>query len=98
MWVKIHKSYRAIVAICDDNLLGKKFEEDIKQLDVREDFYKGQQINKEDLIVLIKRESKEDATFNIVGPESLQVAVDVGLIAKNSWKTVKGIPFILVLV
>ncbi len=98
MWVKIHKSYRAIVAICDDNLLGKKFEEGVKQLDVRENFYNGQQINKEELAKLIKREAKEDATFNIVGQESLQIAVETGLIAKNSWKIVNGVPFILVLV
>ncbi len=98
MWVKIHKSYRSIVAICDDNLLGKKFEEDSKQLDVRENFYKGQQMSKEELMTLIKREAKEDATFSIVGSESLNVAVESGLIAKNSWKIVKGIPFVLVLV
>ncbi len=97
MWVKIHKSYRTIVAICDDNVLGEKFEEGIKQLDIRENFYKGQQISKEELVKLIKIESKEDATFNIVGIESLKAAVDAGLIIKNSWKLVKGIPFILVL-
>ncbi len=97
MWVKIHKSYRTIVAICDDNVLGEKFEEGIKQLDIRENFYKGQQISKEELVKLIKIESKEDATFNIVGIESLKAAVDAGLIIKNSWKLVKGISFILVL-
>ncbi len=97
MWVKLHKSYRAMIAICDDSLLGKKFEEGTKQLDVRESFYKGQQINKEELIKLITREAKEDATFNIIGKESLRAAVEAGLIEKNSWKKVQGIPFVLVL-
>src|SRR3989344_3227239 len=97
MWIKIHKSYRAIVAICDEPLLGKKCEEGIKQLDVRESYFKGQQMQKPELIKLIIREAKEDSTFNIVGKESLKAAMEAGLIEKNSWKKVQGIPFILVL-
>ncbi len=98
MWVKIHKSYRTIVAVCDENLLGKKFEEGIKQLDVRENFYNGQKMSKEELISLLRREAKEDATFNIVGKESIQTALEARLIEKNSWGILKGIPFVLVLV
>lgn len=98
MWVKIHKSYRTTVAICDEELLGKKFEEGIKQLDVRESYFKDQQMQKPELIKLIIREAKEDATFNIVGKESLKAALKAGLIEKNSWKKVQGIPFVLVLV
>ncbi|MEK6847007.1 MAG: DUF424 family protein [Nanoarchaeota archaeon] len=98
MWIKIHKSYRTTVAICDDSLLGKRFEEGVKQLDVRESFYNGQQINKKDLIELIRREAKEDATFNIVGKESIKAAVEAGLIGKNSWKKVQRVPFVLVLI
>ncbi len=98
MWVKIHKSYRKIVAVCDENLLGKKFEEGTRQLDVRENFYNGQIISKEDLIPLLRLEAKEDATFSIVGKESIHVAVEARLIEEDSWHTIKGIPFVLVLV
>ena len=97
MWVKIHKSYRTTVAVCDENLLGKKFEEGIKQLDVRENFYNGQKMSKEDLIPLLRREAKEDSIFSIVGKESIATAVEARLIEKDSWHTLKGIPFILVL-
>ena len=98
MWIKIHKTYRTVVAICDENLLGKKFEEGIKQLDVRESYFNGQKINKPELIKLITREAKEDSTFNIIGKESLKAAVKAGLIEKNSWKKVHGVPFVLVLI
>ena len=98
MWIKIHKSYRTTVAICDESILGKRFEEGIKQLDVRESYFKGQQMQKTELIQLIKREAKEDSTFNIIGKESLKAAVEAGLIEKNSWKKVKRIPFVLVLI
>ena len=97
MWIKIHKSYRKTVAICDESLLGKKFEEGIKQLDIRESYFNGQQMNKPELIQLIIREAKEDSTFNIIGKESLKAAIEAGLIEKNSWKKVQGIPFVLVL-
>ena len=98
MCVKIHKSYRTMVAVCDENLLGKKFEEGIKQLDVRKDFYNGQKMEKEELIPLLRREAKEDATFSIVGKESIKTAVEARLIEKNSWTTLKSIPFIIILV
>ncbi|MGV8142666.1 MAG: DUF424 family protein [Candidatus Pacearchaeota archaeon] len=98
MWVKIHKSYRTIVAVCDENLLGKKFEEGIKQLDVRENFYNGQKMSKNEVISLMRREAKEDATFSIVGEESIQTAVEARLIEEDSWSKLKGIPFVLVLV
>ena len=39
MLVKIHKSYRNVVAVCDSDLIGKKFEEDKFQLDLKESFY-----------------------------------------------------------
>ncbi|MSS74490.1 DUF424 family protein [Candidatus Pacearchaeota archaeon] len=97
MWVKIHKSYRTIVAVCDEDLLGKKIEEGVKQLDVRENFYNGQKMSKEELIQLLRREAKEDAMFNIVGKESVETALESRIIEKNSWHKIKGIPYVLVL-
>jgi hypothetical protein len=98
MWIKIHKSYRTTVAVCDENILGKKFEEGIKLLDVRESFYNGQKVSKEELITILRREAKEDSTFNIVGKNSIDAAIEARLIEKDSTKKVKGIPFVLVLV
>ena len=97
MLVKIQKSYRDIVAICDSDLLGKKFEEGNKQLDIKESFYKGEEKNKEDALKIIQDMSKEDATFNIVGKESVNTALEAGIISKEGIKKIKGIPFALVL-
>ena len=81
MFIKIHKSHniRPVVAICDSELFGKKFEEGIRQLDVRENFYKGEEMEKEDIIKMIKRQNIEDASFNIVGRESIQIALEAGI-------------------
>jgi len=101
MFVNVIKSYRDIVAICDKELVGKKFEEPfeggVKQLDVKENFYKGEESDEENVREIIKKMAKEDATFNIVGEKSVAAAIDAGLIAENGINKVRGIPFALVL-
>ncbi len=100
MFVNIIKSYRDIVAICDKELLGKKFEEPfeggVKQLDVKENFYKGEESDEGNVREIIKKMAKEDATFNIVGEKSVAVALDAGVISENGINKVREIPFALV--
>ena len=36
MLIKIHKSYKEIVAVCDSDLLGKTYEQGDKILEIRE--------------------------------------------------------------
>ena len=97
MFVRIHKSYRNVVAICDKELVGKKFEDGKKQLDLLENFYKGEEANKEGVIALILRQAREDATFNIVGEKSIAAAIEAGIITKESVARVQNIPFALTL-
>jgi len=95
MFIKIHKSYRTVVALCDSNLIGKLFEEGLKQLDVRESFYKGEEKPKEEIVRILKFQKGEDATFNIVGPESIEVAKEAGIINEDSISETDGIPYAL---
>ena len=97
MLVKIHRSYRDVVAICDSDLIGKLFEEDKFQLDVKESFFKGDEKNKEEIIEIMKNMLIEDATFNIIGKESTQTAIEAGIISKEGIKEIQGIPFALIL-
>jgi len=97
MFVKIIKSYRDVVAICDSNLIGKKFEEDKFQLDIKESFYKGEEISVEGTIKIMQAMSREDATFNIVGKKSINTALKAGIISEDGVKRIKGIPFALIL-
>ena len=94
---KIHTSYRSVVALCDVSLIGKKFEEDKRQLDCTGQFFKGKEITHEEAVALIKKQAREDSTFNIVGPESLKAAEDAGLISKENIAHVQDIPFTLIL-
>jgi len=97
MLIKIHKSYRDVIAICDKELLGKKFEQGKFQLDIKENFYNGEETTEEKAIEIIKHFSREDATFNIVGEKSVNTALKAGIIEKNSIKKIDNIPFALVL-
>lgn len=97
MFVRIIKSYRDIIAVCDSELLGKKFEEDQFQLDIKESFFKGKKVSEKELIDLIQYMSKEDATFNIVGEKSINIALKVGIIGKDEIRKIQDVPFVLVL-
>ncbi|MDP2672781.1 MAG: DUF424 family protein [Nanoarchaeota archaeon] len=97
MLVNIIKSYRNTIAICDSELLGKYFEEDIFQLDVKESFYKGIKKTEQEVIQIIIDMKSEDATFNIVGERSTNCAIKAGLISEDSIRKIQGIPFVLVL-
>jgi len=97
MFVKIHKSYRTVVAVCDSELVGKKFEEGIKQLDVRKNFYKGEEKSFDELVELFKFQKAEDATFNIVGKASIKAAKEAGLISNDGIKYIEKIPYSLIL-
>lgn len=96
--VKIHKSYRDVVALCDSDLVGRKFEQGVRQLDVRENFYKEKEITSQEAIQLIKFQVKEDATFNIVGPESIKAAKEAGIVDNSGILKIEGVPFALVLI
>jgi len=96
--VKIHQLYRVIVAVCDLEILGKKFEEDNLELHVDEKFYKGKEIDEKQLLKLLKNAQTDDACFNFVGKETIEVAAKAGIVYKDHVLTVQGVPHALALV
>jgi hypothetical protein len=101
MFINVIKSYREVVALCDSSILGKRFEQQVngvvRQLDVKESFYKGEEISEEKAIEILKEMASEDATFNIAGNESVSTAIKAGIITRDSVGEIQGIPFALVL-
>jgi len=95
--IKVMNSYRNVVAVCDSELLGKRFEEGRFQLDIKESFYKGEEVSEEEAIRIMKKMSREDATFNIVGKISVNAALKAGIIFEDGIGKIQGIPFALVL-
>lgn len=97
MLVKIHKSYRNVVAICDSNLLGKKFEQGNLQLDLTTEFFKGEKMTEKQVLEIIEDAVREDASFNIVGEKSVACALKTSIISKKGIKKIQGIPIALTL-
>jgi hypothetical protein len=100
MIIRIIKSTRYIVAVCDSELIGKKFEEGRFQLDVKENFFlgkDGKEANEEETIETMQEMEKEDATFYIAGEKSVNSALKAGIIEQEGIKRIQGIPFTIIL-
>jgi hypothetical protein len=95
MFVKIHEAYRNIVAVADSDLIGKTFEEGIKQIEVKESFFKGDQKTKEELLEIMQNFNAEDATFNIVGNNAITTALEAGIIEEHGVMKIGGVPVAL---
>ena len=90
MIVKIHKTQegRKIIAICDKELIGKRFEEGNLQLDLRSDFYKGKEKNEEEIKSLIEG----DCILNLVGKKSIKFGIKMGIIDSKGVVKIKNVP------
>ena len=77
-----------VIGACDEHLLGKKFVDGKFQIDVSKNFYGGQHINKKTLAKYLL-----DATIaNLVGEETVQCAMNMGLINPDCILKIKGVP------
>ena len=96
MLVKIHTTLegKKIVAICDKELIGYKFEEDEKQLDLTGDFYKGDVKSKDE----IKEILKDAYIVNLVGKKSVDLGIELGIVNKDNIIYVENIPHAEVLI
>ena len=89
--VKVHKGPDGskVIAICDKEILGKKFEENNLQLDLSSDFYKGEEKEEKEVIDEIKKCS---CSLNIVGKDSIEFSIKNNLVDKENIIKIKDIP------
>lgn len=97
MFVKIHKATRIVVAVCDSDLIGRKFEDEKRRLEPSEFFFKDERKDEKELRDLFLFYRVEDACFNIVGEKSCNVAKKSGLITDENIDFIDKIPFSLIL-
>ena len=95
--LKVHESYRWVVAVCDKDIFGRRLVEGNRVLDVSGEFFNGELMSDEKIESEIIRCNREDATFNFVGTESVGIAKALGLVKDEGIVTIEGIPFALVL-
>ncbi len=87
MIVRKHPTPNGIVlAVCDSELLGKKFSSDEQELDLSCGFYDGDEMTEKEFAVL----AKDAYIINIVGKESIGIVSKIHPV-KNIIK-ISGIP------
>ncbi|MBI4451183.1 DUF424 family protein [Candidatus Woesearchaeota archaeon] len=90
MITSIHKSQdgRVIVAVCDNDLHGKRFEEASRQLDLSAQFYQGTDMEPDAVGDLLRN---ADAV-NLVGKKSVAMGISEGVIDEEKVTVICGIP------
>ncbi len=69
-----------LVSVCDDGLIGETFEDGAVSLTVNEEFYGGESVDAERVVDSLTRCD----VANIVGTESVAVAVDAGVVEESN--------------
>lgn len=89
MYIKIHKGQLGeVVAICDEDIMGKKFEDKEKQIEVSEFFYKGEIKEPKEIIEIMKQATN----LNLVGKNTIKLALKEKIINKENIIKIKGVP------
>ncbi|ABM80928.1 DUF424 domain-containing protein [Hyperthermus butylicus] len=77
-----------IVAICDEELLGKKFVEGELVLHINEEFYRGQLVP----LSYAMQRAWEATILNLVGENTVNAAIKEGLIHPDAVIRIAGVP------
>lgn len=90
MIVKVHRTPdgRKIAAVCDKEVIGKLITGNNTQLDLKSAFYKGEEKNADEAVKIMRG----SYIINLVGKESVALALSRGLIQKEGVIYLKKIP------
>ena len=85
---------KLILAVCDDELIGKIFEEGDMQIDLSSGFYRGEKVDEESAGTVVKKAHM----LNIVGEKTLKFFIAQGLVDGDSHVLrVKGVPHLQII-
>ena len=89
MYIKIHKARHGdVVAVCDEDLLGKTLEEGKYHLRISEHFYKGE---KKD-VKFIEHILLGADNINLIGKEAIALGLKLKIITKEHSNVIAGVP------
>ena len=95
MYLKIHESTAGrIIAVCDADILGKKFQEGEAMLDLEKfkGFYAGKKCNEKEVADTMKHFT----SANVVGKKAVAIFIENGYASKEDIKSINGVPYIQV--
>ncbi len=89
MYIKIHRAkHDDVVAVCDENLIGKTIEDGKCTITIFEHFYKGDK--KDDAV--ISEILKNATNSNLMGKKAVALGLKVGIITKEHVIVIAGVP------
>jgi len=93
MYIKIHRTntnygIREIVAVCDEDLLGKTIKGGKIEIKISESFYKGEKKSELYIIEILKKSTN----INLIGKESVAAGLKAGIISQENVIDIGGIP------
>ena len=77
-----------VIGACDEELLGKRFSEGKFQIDVTKKFYEGERIT----LKTLERFLLDATIANLVGKQTVDCAIRLGLVDPDCILNIKGIP------
>ena len=93
MYLKIHHNQSGkIIAVCDEDLIGKVLEDENKYMDLDKfrNFYIGEKVSEEK----VNEALKSFGSVNIVGKKSVKIAIDMKLVGKQDIMYINRVPYI----
>ena len=76
-YVKVQRlGSRVLLAVCDEDLLGKTLQDSNQLFEVKEDFYKGHRTSIEEALSLVE----QSTIVNLIGCNTVEKAVEKGYV------------------
>lgn len=94
IYIKVHKTENGdIIAMCDSSLIDKVLVQGEVEINIRDysEFYKGELVSEAKAKSMIKPERLYSA--NIIGNESVEVAIKSHIISRENVKRVEKVPY-----
>jgi len=94
IYIKTHKTDDGdMVAMCDEQLINKVLIQGDVEINIKDysDFYKGELVSKTKAAKMLDPERIHSA--NIIGKESIEAAIEGGIVLEESVKIVSRIPY-----
>ncbi|WP_067049999.1 DUF424 domain-containing protein [Methanofollis ethanolicus] len=94
MYLKIHRTPSGeVVAVCDDDLLNTTLRDGDLCICINGDFYGTTHATGDD----VRAALSHTANANLIGKESVGIAVAMGLVSENTFMTICGVPHALII-
>jgi hypothetical protein len=77
-----------VLAACDPNLLGKKYEEGDLHIEIKKEFYLDKYVNEN----AFRNALKIATIINLVGENVVRIAISEGIVEKENVILIQGIP------